>query len=79
MQSFQKQKSTTVILASAYPVEVSDGNGVEVLKAETALGFTEVHCRSPKGGLGEIKLGLPPYGKVPPNAVAIPKYREPMR
>ena len=71
-----KGKSGVLMLATAYPIEASVHANLTSLKAIAALGFTEIHYVCAADGQCEIKLTLPPYGKLPPLAFDIPPYSE---
>jgi hypothetical protein len=64
-------RPTTVILASAYPIETFPSTNLATATAEDALGFTVLRCTPHTKGRCEIKV------KVPEWAAPLPKYADP--
>ncbi len=77
--SLPKGKNSVLMLATAYPIEVSERKNVTIRKVESVLGFTEIHCISSGGGECEFKVVLPAFGKFPPKSVPAPSYTEQRR
>jgi hypothetical protein len=66
-------RPTTIILASAYPIETFPGTNLAVANAEDALGFTVLRCTPHTKGRCEIKVRVPDW------AAPLPKYVDPPR
>lgn len=71
--------SKTLVIASAYPLEVRAGRNVVLQSAEEALGFTVVRYSPAELGSCELTLKPPPWAQALPSATEIPRYSEIVR
>ena len=69
-------KRTVLMLASAYPIQVSSKTNIASISVAAALGFTEIHFKPETIGLCEFKLKLPEFGLIPPDQAEPPIYSE---
>ncbi|MBX3119976.1 MAG: hypothetical protein KF784_13000 [Fimbriimonadaceae bacterium] len=70
---------TTLVFASAYPIEINDGTNTSISRSEEALGFTVVRCAPVKAGPCELIITTPSWAKSLPANVAPPRYTEVMQ
>lgn len=69
---------TTIVFASAYPIEINDGTNASITRSEEALGFTVVRCSPVKPGPCELIIVPPSWAKALPKTVVPPRYSEAM-
>lgn len=67
---------TTVVFASAYPLEINDGTNTSITRSNEALGFTVVRCTPVKPGRCELIIVPPSWAKPLPGTVNAPRYSE---
>jgi hypothetical protein len=68
-----------LILASAYPIQVSEGGNVTISEASEALGFTVIRYTPKEPGRCEIVLKKPEWAAALPSAADPPRYEESVR
>jgi hypothetical protein len=70
---------SSLILTSAYPIQVEPLENLANLETSEALGFTQVRYRAQGKGLCRARLVLPPWAPPLPQAAPLPSYSEHFR